>query len=126
MNPKKILIIDDDLFISDIYSTTFKKAGFEVSTANNGVDGLAKVQSEKPDLVLLDIIMPGENGLEILQKMRADDSGQALKILMLTNMRDEETVKKGLDLGANGYLIKATLTPGQVVNEVNRTLSESL
>ncbi len=121
-NSKKILIIDDDLFLSDIYSLQLRKAGFNVTAAGSGDLGLSEMQKEKPDLILLDIVMPGKSGIETLKKIRETDEYKDLKILLLTNMRDEETIKTGLSLGANGYLIKTSLTPHQVVNEVEREL----
>lgn len=121
-NSKKILIIDDDVFLSDIYSLKLQQAGFNVTTAGSGDLGLSEMQKEKPDLILLDIVMPGKSGIETLKKIRETGEYKDLKILLLTNMRDEETIKTGLSLGANGYLIKTSLTPNQVVNEVEKEL----
>ncbi len=92
-NSKKILIIDDDLFLSDIYSLQLRKAGFNVTAAGSGDLGLSEMQKEKPDLILLDIVMPGKSGIETLKKIRETDEYKDLKILLLTNMRDEETIK---------------------------------
>lgn len=119
---KKILIIDDDLFITDIYSLELQKSGYIVMTAENGELGLSKLQIEKPDLILLDIAMPGTDGLEVLKRIRANPEYEALKVLLLTNMKDEETIRTGLYRGANGYLIKTALTPEQIVEEVRKEL----
>lgn len=123
MNPKRILIVDDDLFISDLYSLELQKEGFIVVSASSGEVGLSKVQLEKPALILLDIAMPGLDGIQVLQKIRANHDFDRIKILLLTNIRDEETIRNGLSKGADGYLLKTSLTPEQVVEEVKKALS---
>lgn len=122
MNQKRILIIDDDLFISDLYSLELQKAGFIVTTANGGELGLSKIQIEKPDIVLLDIAMPVMDGIAVLAKIRENSLFSGIKVLLLTNIRDEETIRLGLSKGADGYLLKTSLTPEQIVDEVKRTL----
>lgn len=123
MDAKRILIIDDDLFISDLYSLELQKAGYIVTTASNGELGLSKIQLEKPVLILLDVAMPGLDGLQVLEKIRQNPDYATIKIMMLTNIRDEETIRNGLSKGADGYLLKTSLTPEQVVEEVTKTLT---
>src|SRR3989344_3351242 len=118
--PKKILIIDDDFLVSDIYSMELQKAGFAAITANNGESGLSKIQLEKPNLILLDIVMPGLDGLQVLEKIRSNPELNNLKVILLSNLKDESTIKNGLAHGANGYLIKTALTPQQIVSEVRK------
>lgn len=120
--PKKILIIDDDFLVSDIYSMELQKAGYTTITANNGEAGLSKMQVEKPNLILLDIVMPGLDGLQVLDRIRSNPELSGVKVLLLSNLKDENTIKSGLARGANGYLIKPSLTPQQVVSEVNKEL----
>lgn len=120
---KRILIVDDDLFISDLYSLELQKAGYIVTTAGDGELGLSKMQIEKPQLILLDIAMPGLDGIQVLEKIRQNPDYNAVKIMLLTNIRDEETIRNGLSKGADGYLLKTSLTPEQVVEEVIKTLS---
>ena len=122
---KKIIIIDDDFLVSDIYSLELQKAGFTTITANNGESGLSKIQVEKPDLILLDIVMPGLDGLQVLDKIRSKPEFSSVKILLLSNLKDENTIKSGLARGANGYLVKPALTPQQIVAEVQKELQES-
>lgn len=122
MEAKRVLIVDDDLFISDLYSLELQKAGFMVTSASSGEVGLSKAQLEKPDLILLDIAMPGLDGIQVLQKIRANHDLDKVKVLLLTNIRDEETIRSGLSQGADGYLLKTSLTPEQVAGEVKKTL----
>ena len=123
--PKKILIIDDDFLVSDIYSMELQKAVFAAITANNGESGLSKIQLEKPNLILLDIVMPGLDGLQVLEKIRSNPELNNLKVILLSNLKDESTIKNGLAHGANGYLIKTALTPQQIVSEVRKELQET-
>lgn len=119
---QKILIIDDDLFVSDLYSLELQRAGFVVTTASSGDLGLSKIQLERPDIILLDIAMPVMDGIKVLEKIRENSDYSKIKVLLLTNIRDEGTIKSGLSKGADGYLLKTSLTPEQVVTEVQKTL----
>ena len=120
---KRVLIIDDDLFVSDLYSLELQKAGFVVITAGNGELGLSKLPLEHPDIILLDIAMPVMDGLTVLGKIRQDPQFNNVKVMMLTNIRDEDTIRLGLSKGADGYLLKTSITPEQVATEVKKTLS---
>lgn len=122
MEAKRILIIDDDLFVSDLYSLELQKAGFVVNTAGGGELGLSKLKLNKPQVILLDIAMPGMNGLEVLDKIKAEPGNSDIKVILLTNIRDDATIKTGLSKGADGYLLKTSLTPEQVVYEVQKIL----
>ena len=116
--PKRVLIIDDDLFVSDLYSLELQRSGFMVTTANGGELGLSKIPLEKPDIILLDVAMPVMDGLTVLSKIRENSQFNSIKVMLLTNIRDEETIRDGLSKGADGYLLKTSLTPQQVVEEV--------
>jgi DNA-binding response OmpR family regulator len=120
---KRVLIIDDDLFISDLYSLELQKAGFVVTTAGSGELGLSKLPLEHPSLVLLDIAMPVMDGITVLSKIRENKDYDSIKVVLLTNIRDEETIRLGLSKGADGYLLKTSLTPEQVGEEVKRMLA---
>jgi len=120
---KRVLIIDDDLFIADLYSLELQKAGFVVTTASGGELGLSKIPLEHPNIILLDIAMPVMDGIAVLSKIRENPQDNNIKVMMLTNIRDEETIRLGLSKGADGYLLKTSLTPEQVVEEVKKTLS---
>lgn len=121
----KILLIEDDNAIADIYKRQLVKAGFDVSVENDGVKGLATLKADPPDLLLLDIMLPGMTGLEILKNFKQGNPNSKTITLLLTNLGQDDVIKTGFDLGAAGYLIKANYTPTQVVNEVKNALGSS-
>ena len=119
---KKILLVEDDPFLIDIYSTKLKDAGFEVLVSDEGEEAIGKIKEESPDLVLLDIVLPEIDGWEILRRIKSDEKFKNLKVIILSNLGQKEEVKKGMELGAVNYLIKAQYTPSQVVEEVKKAL----
>jgi len=119
---KTILLIEDDPFLVDLYTTKFKEMGFKVEVATNGQEGLKKMKLKKPDLLLLDIVLPTIDGWQILEEVRRDDGLKDLKVVILSNLTQKEEVEKGLKLGANKYLIKAHYTPSEVVEEIKKIL----
>lgn len=121
---KKILLVEDDPFLIDIYTTKLKEAGFLVEVANDGEDGLKKIKEKKPALIILDIVLPQIDGWEILTKIKADPVLKNLKVIMLSNLGQKEDVEKAINLGALKYLIKAHYTPSQVIAEVKACLSK--
>ncbi len=123
-DPKKILIVDDDDFIIDLYAEALQKAGYTVFTANLPSIGLAKVELNRPDLVLLDVGMPEMNGLQFLETIKKDLRTSEIPVMFLSNIRDDRTIKEGLEKGAVGYLLKTSLTPSQVAAEVGKTLQQ--
>lgn len=120
---KKVLLIEDEAFIADIYARELTKAGFAVKVCNDGVSGFQALQEETFDILLLDIMLPGMHGLEILRQWRMKYPESQMPIILLTNLGQDEVIKEGFTLGAKGYLIKASYTPKQVVAEVINTLS---
>ncbi len=116
---KKILLIEDDPFLIDIYGTKLKEEGYEVVVAEDGEKGLKSIETEDPDLVLLDIVLPNFNGWEILRKVQKKGRPQ---IIILSNLGEKEEVEKGLKLGAAKYLVKAHYTPTEVVAEIKKAL----
>ncbi len=114
-----ILLVEDDPFLIDIYTTKFKEAGFSVEVASDGEEGLRKLNEEKFDLLVLDIVLPQIDGWEILRKIK---NLKDLKIVVLSNLGQKGEVEKGLKLGATKYLIKAHYTPSQVVDEIKEVL----
>lgn len=119
---KKILLVEDDQFLIDIYTTKLKEAGFEVEVAQDGEEVLAKIKEQKPDLMLLDIVLPQLNGWEIMEKLKQDQGLKGLKVIILSNLGQKGEVEKGLKMGAVRYLIKAQHTPKQVVEEIKEVL----
>lgn len=90
--------------------------------ANDGLQGLQILQSQTFDLLLLDIMLPGMNGLELLREWKSKNANSSMIVLLLTNLGQDAIIKEGFALGAQGYLIKASYTPDQVVNEVRNAL----
>lgn len=121
---KNILLIEDDPFLIDIYSTKLEADGFEIEVAKNGEEALTKLKEKKPDLVVLDIVLPRLDGWEVLAKIKEDPERKDLKVILLSNLGQKEEVEKGLALGAIRYLIKAHHTPTEVVEEIKKCLSE--
>ncbi|MCH8986838.1 response regulator [Patescibacteria group bacterium] len=116
----KILLVEDDPLLIDIYVTKFKEKGFDVDTMNGGENVLETVKSKKPDVVILDIVLPHQDGWEILRQIKEDKDTKDTKIVVLSNLGQKEEVEKGLKLGAAQYLIKAHYTPSQVVQEIEK------
>jgi len=123
-NMKNILIIEDDKFLRKLISQKLIKEGFKVSEAVNGEEGIKKIKQEKPDLVLLGLVLPGIDGFEVLSKIREDLSLSSAPppIIILSNLGQKEDVEKGMKLGATDYLIKAHFTPGEIVEKVRANL----
>jgi DNA-binding response OmpR family regulator len=120
----KIVVVDDDQLLVSMYKQKLAKDGYQVSVALNGKEGLKKIKEEKPTLVLLDIMMPKMNGLEVLAALKSDPQIKNTPVILLTNLaRDEEDINKGLEMGAVAYLIKSQIKPSQVVSKVKEILS---
>ncbi len=119
----KIAIIEDDPVISQMYRTKFETSGFDVQMANNGKRGVALVEEFLPDLILLDLQMPEMGGAEALEIIRKNEWGKNIPVIILTNMGEEESPKKIRTLGIHSYIVKANLTPKQVVERVNEALN---
>lgn len=120
---RKILLVEDEDLIRELYSRQLTKAGYMVKSAADGNAGLLALKAEPFDLLLLDIMLPGLNGLQILSEFKKDNPNSAMKVILLTNLGQEAVIKEGFDLGAHAYLIKASYTPDQVVAEVKNTLA---
>lgn len=118
----KIAIIEDDSVISQMYRMKFEADGFEVQIANNGKDGIELVKELGPDIVLLDMQMPVMNGDEALREIRKADWGKTVPVMILTNLGEEEAPKDIRSLGIDSYIVKADLTPRQVVERVKTAL----
>lgn len=118
----KIAIIEDDPVISQMYRMKFDSEGFNVQMADNGKDGIALVKDMRPDLILLDMQMPTMTGDEALRKIRKEQWGRDIPVIVLTNLGEEEAPKDLRSLGIHSYIVKADLTPRQVVERVKTAL----
>ncbi|MCL5410675.1 MAG: response regulator [Patescibacteria group bacterium] len=126
MAKKRILIVEDDQTLVEMYKEKLKLEGFLVSTAMDGKKAISKIK-QGADLILLDILMPGLNGFEVLKKIRLDDNNRLVPVLVLTNIGSESfdsDKKLALSLGATDYMIKALNTPEDVVAKINKILNK--
>lgn len=121
----KIAIIEDDQQISQMYRFKFETDGYEVETAANGKLGLELSETMKPDIILLDLMMPEMNGDEMLEHLRNTDWGKDIKVIILTNMGAQEAPPKIKELGVESFIVKAEMTPRQVADIVKATLSSN-
>ncbi|MDO9231364.1 MAG: response regulator [bacterium] len=120
---KTIMIVEDDTFVMDIYETKIAKEGMNVISANNGMEAIKKLEAgAKPDLILLDILMPYMGGLELLRKIKEDKNLKDIPIVLLTNLSQKEEIEEGLGLGAKDYLIKSHFTPSEVMEKISQYL----
>src|SRR3989344_4358094 len=121
---KKILIIDDDKFLIDMYSIKFNEAGFDVNAVFNAKEALDKVdQGFRPDICLVDIIMPTMDGFQLVGELKKREGFDKVHIIFLTNLGQQDDINKGMELGADGYIVKASATPTEVVAKVNEIVS---
>lgn len=122
----KVLIVEDDKFLAELISTKLDKEGYNIVLATDGESGLNKAISEKPDIILLDIMLPGMDGFEVLGNLKKD-TNPAIKnipVIILSNFGQEEKVEKGLALGAVDYLVKANFTTGEIVEKIKGVLKK--
>ncbi len=120
----KVLIIEDEEMLVNMYISKFEKEGYEIEKALNGREGLEKVKSYNPEIILLDVIMPEMDGFMVLKQLKSEASTKNIPVIMLTNLGQEEDIEKGEKLGVKDYLVKANLTPSQVVDKVKEVLSK--
>ncbi len=120
----KIAIIEDDQIISQMYRFKFENEGYKVEIAENGKIGLKLIESMQPDIILLDLMMPEMNGDEMLEKLRAKPYGKNMKVIILTNMGEQEIPDSVKKLGVDAVILKADMTPRQVTELVKKQLSK--
>lgn len=120
----KVLIIDDDKVLTKIYSQKFISRGFKVAIAYDGLDGLEKTVSEKPDIVILDIMLPKLDGVMLFRKMRAVPETENIAVILLTNVNDDTAIKECFKLGAIDYLVKSEVTPERLARKVEEVIAK--
>lgn len=121
----KILVVEDDVFMVDLLVHELKKAGFEIIVANTGREGVQKYQESKPDLVLLDIILPDLNGLDALREIRRGKDGDKAKVVILSNLGTDVDKEQAKRLGALDYLVKANFSLEEILERIRAVLSAS-
>ena len=118
----KIIIVEDDKFLRDLITQKVLKEGYLVVEAVNGEEGVAKAKEEKPDLMLLDLILPGIDGFEVLRQVKENPETSSIPVIILSNLGQKDDVERGMKLGAADYLIKAHFTPGEILAKIKSIL----
>lgn len=121
---KKVLIVDDDEFLLEMYALKFKEVGFKVEIAETGREAIDKAGELAPDIILLDIVLPEMDGFEVLQEIRHNKKAQNSLIIMLTNLGQRDDTERSIRLGADDYIVKAHFTPSEVVEKVITLLAK--
>lgn len=119
-----IIIVEDDANLANIYQKKLTEGGHQVAVILDN-DAVREIVAQKPNLVLLDILMPNVSGLDILREIKADATVANIPVLLLTNVAEDASIAKGLELGAYGYLLKSETTPDLILTRVNMTLEEN-
>ncbi|MDX1535475.1 MAG: response regulator [Candidatus Spechtbacterales bacterium] len=121
---RKILLVEDDPFLSEIYITKFEQVGYEVEIATDGESAVKKAHEIHPDVMLLDIVLPKMNGLEVLAELKKDSSVNDIKMIVLSNLGSDEDISRAKEIGADGYLVKSQYTPSEVVSQIENVINE--
>lgn len=121
---EKVLIVDDTEFYQNAYRNKLLSAGYLTRVAGNGVEALKAVTLEKPDLILLDLMMPVMDGFKVLQAVRANPDLQNVPVIVFSAKGASEEISKALEAGANDFLVKATTTPNKVIEKIKETLQK--
>ncbi len=123
---KVILLVEDDKFLAELYSTKLNLEGYETDLATEGKKGLRMAKEKQYDLILLDVILPGMDGFEILKNLKSDKKTRGIPVILLTNLSQKDEIMKGLELGADDYLIKAHFMPSEVVKKIKQTINRDM
>jgi len=119
-----ILLAEDDPFLVEMYVKKFKDLGYNIDVVSSGLDAISYIENNKPTIVLLDVVMPGMDGFEVLKKIKSNEETKDVLAVMLTNLGQKEDVEKALKFGANDYLVKAHFTPSEIAGKVTQILAE--
>ncbi|MFH1611923.1 MAG: response regulator [bacterium] len=118
----KVLVVEDDKFLRDLLVRKLKEENFEIETAIDGVEAIKKADEWMPNLILLDLIIPGLDGFEVLKQLKENPNTNKIPTVILSNLGQQEEIQKGMGLGASDYLVKAHLTPGEIIDKVKGLL----
>ena len=121
-NKKKILIIEDDPFLSSIIGVRLEKEGYTVAVATDGEAALVSVEKELPDLILLDIVLPGMSGFDVLKTIKASAHSRDVSVMMFSNLGQEHEIEESKKLGADEFLVKAKFTPFEILAKIQALL----
>lgn len=123
MDKKTIILIDDEKSITDMYGEKIRQEGFNIFCANNGTDGARLISLYKPDLILLDIVMPQGDGFYVLNEIKKDNETKNIPVIVLTNLGNEKDKQEAFTLGAVEYMIKANNTPSKIIQKIKETIA---
>ena len=118
MEKKKILIVEDDNFVAEVYLAKLTEMGYAAILAQNGEEGIAELKKDKIDMILLDILMPIMNGMEMLEEIKKKEEWKSIPVILLTNVGEKESIQKVRELGVENYLIKSHFTPAEVIEKI--------
>lgn len=121
-NKLKILLIEDDIFMGDLLTQALHRAGFAVDIAKNGAEGLQKFQESRPAIILLDLLLPDENGFDTLRKIRRCDGGPDAKVVVLSNLSRESNIEEAKRLGVAEYMVKVNFSLDEIIANVRSVL----
>lgn len=124
-NTKRLVVIEDDEVLSSTLQKSLKEAGFSVTLAKDGKEGLQTVQEQAPDLVLLDILLPGLSGLDVLAKLKQEEKTKDIPVLILSQLSDQDNISRAISLGAQGYLVKSDYALEDIVKKVQEFFQKS-
>lgn len=122
----KVLVVEDDKFLRELINRKLQSENFETVLAIDGEIGLDLVEKERPDIVLLDLILPGINGFEVLAKIKENEKLKEIPVLILSNLGQKDDIEKGMGLGAADYLVKAHFTPNEIIEKIHQTLAKRI
>lgn len=122
---KKLLIVEDDASLFNLYKTELELKGYDVVHVADGTNAAQTIAETNPDLVLLDLMLPGKNGLQILEEVKANPATKALKVIMLTNFGNDDNVSRALELGAEDYIMKYNIVPSELSDKVASLLGDA-
>ena len=117
-------MIEDDIFLRKLYRDQLTREGFEFVEATNGIEGLNKARSERPDLILLDLMLPRKNGFDVLEDLKGDKSTRDIPTLVLSNLGQESDIQEAMNLGAEAYLVKTDVRMSEAVEKIKQILSK--
>lgn len=123
-NPVSLLVVEDDKFYANIYRVKFAKEGFDTRLASDGDEALKMAREKKPSLILLDLIMPRKDGFETLKELKADPELKDIRVVVFSNLSQDEDVKRVMDAGAHDYIVKANISLQDMVSRVKGYLAE--
>lgn len=118
-NSKKILLVEDEVFITELYLLALKKRGFEVDAVINGNEALQKAQTNQYDIIILDLMIPGLNGINVLDQIKQNKQIKS-KVIVATNLEERQEIKEEIEKKADGYIVKANLTPSELADFIDK------